>query len=190
MTWAFVVWVWVSASQKIPLSVLAQNPHLCARFPTRLEEGRKVPEENRDVNRTGQSAGKRRWLLGPVDSEAGLANVRGWVCTPDDFGGISIKNTLALAHRCTECLESITNFALGANPSQCLFVPFPSTLSVVCDMFCVSIKKCEIPLAGDERNHSMIWWPWVVEEVEILGTSQRCIVIIFQKGFSIQKCHI
>ena len=54
--------------------------------------------------------------------------------------------------------------ALGANQSPCLFVclfvcSFPSTLSVV---FCVSVKKCEIPLAGDEKNYETNHWPLVV----------------------------
>ena len=38
---------------------------------------------------------------------------------------------------------------------DCLFF-FTSTLSVVCVVFCVSVKKCEITLAGDKKNHETI----------------------------------
>ena len=156
---------------------------LRAKFPTRPEEdeGRKVPvsKEGGRTKRTEQGNGKstavsRREqstevggsrLLGPVGPEAGLTNVRGWISIPGDFVGILLEYTLALAHRLTECQESVTNFsllALGANPSPCSLVLVSSTLLVVCVVFCVSVKKCEIPLAGDERKHLMIWWPWVV----------------------------
>ena len=65
--------------------------------------------------------------------------------------GIPFEYMLVIAFR--KLHKSVTNFsllALGANPSPCLLVLFSSTLSVV---FCVSEKKCEIPVAGDERNH-------------------------------------
>ena len=54
--WAFVVWVYVSARQKIPLSVLAQNPHkgLAYEIPhvTGRGRGKEVP---RAVKRRRQS---------------------------------------------------------------------------------------------------------------------------------------
>ena len=80
------VWVWVSASQRIPLSVLARNPHkglarkISHETARRGKEGTRTEErrrQNREVDGTEQSAGESRRLLGPVDSEAGLANERG-----------------------------------------------------------------------------------------------------------------
>ena len=57
------------------------------------------------------------------------------------------------AHVSSQNAASQTPFvALGANPS----VFFSSTPSVV---FCVSIKKCVMPLVG---NHWMNHWPTVV----------------------------
>ena len=56
--WAFVVWAWVSASQRIPWFWRETHTKgLCTRSPTRLEEDerRKVPEENRRKHRPGQS---------------------------------------------------------------------------------------------------------------------------------------
>ena len=83
---------------------------LRARSPTRPEEdeGRKVPELNRrnqsrdQGSRQTRVVGRREQELGPVDSEAGLANVRGWVSVPGGVVGILLEYTLALVHRCTE----------------------------------------------------------------------------------------
>ena len=71
--------VWVSASQRIPLSVLARNLH--ARFPTRSEEDEER-QSPRAVNRSrGTVMVRERRLpseeLGPVDSEAGSTSARG-----------------------------------------------------------------------------------------------------------------
>ena len=63
--WALVVWVWVSASQKIPLSVLARNPDKRLARDISHETGRGRGKEgpraeqrrkqNREVDRTDQS---------------------------------------------------------------------------------------------------------------------------------------
>ena len=71
--------------------------------------------------------------------------------------------------------KSITNFyllALGTN-RPCLFVLLFFHLSTVYVMFCVFVKKCEMPLAGNKKNHKTIGWPWVVWEAEIVGLGQR-----------------
>ena len=82
----------------------------CARdFPRdrkRTRKGRSQSQEKEaeqtSRQRTGRSAGESRRLLGCVDPEIGLANVRGWVSIPGDFVGISLEYTLAIACRCTE----------------------------------------------------------------------------------------
>ena len=87
----------------------------------------KVPGQNRSVSRIEKSREEIRRLLGPVDPEAGLANLRGEVSIPGDCVGVSLEYTLAIAHRSTDCWESVTNFsllALGANLSPLLFVLF------------------------------------------------------------------
>ena len=38
----------------------------------------------------GEADRRERWLLGPVDSEADLANVRRWVSVPGNFVGIPL----------------------------------------------------------------------------------------------------
>ena len=60
--WAFVVWVWISASQKFPLFWRKTHTKgLRTRFPTRPEEdeGRKIPGRT-EVNRTSQSREETR----------------------------------------------------------------------------------------------------------------------------------
>ena len=117
----------------------------------------KEAEQRSWQNRGSQQSREERWMLEPVDSEAGLANMRGWVSIPGGFVGISLEYTLTLAHRCTESHAKVSQTSpfLHLELTQVrLFVLFSSTLSVVYVVLCcVSVKKCEIPLAGDERNH-------------------------------------
>ena len=76
--WAFIVWVWLSASQKIPLFwCKTHTKGLHVRFPMRLEEdeGRKVPGKTKKG--TEQGSRQKRAGARPVDSDVGLANMRG-----------------------------------------------------------------------------------------------------------------
>ena len=92
-------------------------------------------EETRTENRP---FGRREQELGLVDSEAGLANVRGWVSVPGGFVGISLEYTLALAHRCTESYAKVsqTSHFLRLELTQahvCLFSLLPpSRLCMLC----------------------------------------------------------
>ena len=75
------VWVWVSTSQKIPLSVLAQNPHKgFAReisHETGRRQGKEGPRENREgssqekeaelTSRWNRAVGRREQELEPMD---------------------------------------------------------------------------------------------------------------------------
>ena len=142
--WAFVVWVWVPV--RGPLCLFWRKTHtkgLRVRFPMRLEEveRRKVPERNRVVDITGLSTevwGSR--MLGCVDPEAGLANVRGWVSIPGDFVGILLEYTLALAHRCTESYakESQTYPFLRLEQTQVRVCSlFFHPIGYVCCVLCV-----------------------------------------------------
>ena len=122
--WAFIVLVWVSARQKIPLSVLGRNPHKeLAReifHETGRGRGKEGPWENREGSRKEkraekrpgqrkrQSAGESRWLLGCVDLDDGFANVRRWVGIPGDFVGISHEDTLVIACRCRESCTKVS----------------------------------------------------------------------------------
>ena len=66
--------------------------------------------------------------------------------------GISLGYTLALA-RCTENHRKVPFLHLELTQVYaCLFF-FSSTLSVVYVVSCVFVKQCEMPQAGDERNH-------------------------------------
>ena len=130
---------------------------LHGRFPTRPEEddGRQGPRAV--ITNRGKASVRERQLLseeqGPVNSDAGLANVRGWISVPGGCAGISLGYTLVIVHRkATESVKNFSLLALGANPRPCLFFFFSSTHSVVYIMSFVFVKQCEIPLAGDERN--------------------------------------
>ena len=72
---------------------------------SRTEESRERKKKQQSTelgSRQNMTVGRREQELGAVDSEAGLANVRGRVSVPGGFVGISLEYTLALAHRCTE----------------------------------------------------------------------------------------
>ena len=113
----------------------------------RTREGRSPTEQirrrNREVGRTGQSAGESRRLLGCEDPEAGLANVRRWVSIPGGFVGISLEYTLTIAHRILGKCHKL--LVLGANPSPCLFSFLPPPLGCVCCVLCVRKKKVKYP---------------------------------------------
>ena len=170
------VGVGVATSQNIPLSVLVHNPHKGLAREISHESGRKRWKEgpraeqrrrqNREVDRTGQSAGENRRLLGPMDSEVELANARRWVSVPGGFVGISLEYTPAIACRYTESYAKVSETSpflrLQLTQVRVCFFLFSFILLVVYVVFCVSVRKWEILLAGDERNHLTIWWPWVV----------------------------
>ena len=126
-----------------------------ARSQRRTEEG---SGHNRIVNRREQSTevGESR-LLRPVDTEVGLANVRGWFSVP---GGLwefrsNIRSWLLtdeqkVTQKCHKLLPRLCLELTQVRVCLFSFLP-PSQLKYV--VFCVSAKKCEIPLAGVERNH-------------------------------------
>ena len=145
----------VGASQRIPLSVLAWNPHkglACEiTYETGRGRGKKGPRKNRRNQSIDQGSQQKR-------AGAMACGLRGRVGQRERMSQRSscLCGNFARIHACTspqthrKLRKSVTNFSLlarGANPSLCLFVLFSSTLSVK------SGKKCEIPLARDERNH-------------------------------------
>ena len=145
--WAFVVWVWVSASQKIPSFWCETYTNgLRAWFPTKPEEdeGRKEGprrEQKKPVKRrkqnvwTKQSTGESKWLLGCIDRRPDWPTWEDesawWLC--GNFVRIHTRDSLQMHG---ELHKSVTNFSfpvLRANPSPCLFsfLP-PSRLCFVC----------------------------------------------------------
>ena len=119
------------------------------------DEGRHVPRVNRRKQWTelasqqeravDRSLGKptvtERRLLGPMDPEAGLANVRGWVKVPGGFVGIPLDYTLTIAHRFTESYSKMSQNSpfLRLELTQirvCLFsFPPPSRLCMLCFVY-------------------------------------------------------
>ena len=68
-------------------------------FPRDQKRTREGRSHRTEVDRTGQSAGENRQLVGCVEPGARLGNVRGWVSIPGDLVGILLEYTLAIAHR-------------------------------------------------------------------------------------------
>ena len=95
--WVAFISVGVGKCQSEDYFVLLQNPHKWLVHEISHLTGRGRRKEGPRVKRRSQSseggrtAGDNRRLLGPVDSEAGLANVRGWVSVPGGFVGISLE---------------------------------------------------------------------------------------------------
>ena len=120
------------------------------------EAEQKRPGQNRkEVDRTGQSAKENRSRGKPT---ARMCGPRGPVgqCGRMSQHSWWLGGNFARIHTCnsSECYESVTNFSLlvlRAIPNPCLFVLFSSILSVVYVVFCVSVKKLEIPLARDKK---------------------------------------
>ena len=151
---------------------------LRARFPTRPEEdkGRQEPKIEQKIaeNKTEQRSGQNRAVNGSRGKlTARMCEPRGqvgqcesmsqhswWLC--GNFARTHAPDSLLMHGKLHNSVTNFSLLALGANSSPCLFVLFSSTLSVVYVVSCVSVKKCEIPRAGGERNHQRIWWPWVV----------------------------
>ena len=69
----------------------------------RTREGRSQSSQGKkqstEESKIGQLAGENRRLLGCVDPDARLANVRGLDSVPRDFVEISLEYPLAIAHR-------------------------------------------------------------------------------------------
>ena len=144
---------------------------LRTRFPTRPEEDNEGPraEQKKAVNRRRQSArvssrqksgkanGQRKataWTcasIGWVGQHERMNQHSWWLCR--NFAGIHACNSQQMHRKLHKSVTNFTLHMLRANPSPCLFVLFSSTLSVVYAVFCLSVKKCEIPLYEDERNH-------------------------------------
>ena len=178
--WHSFLLVWVRASQKIPLSVLARNTHKGLAREISYETGRRRGKaksqssqqqstEEGSQQKSGKAAVREgRWLseeLEPVDPEAGLAKARGWVNVPGGCVGISLRYTLAIAHRCTrKSHKSVTNIsllALGANQNPCLFVLlFFLPLGCICCVLCVCKAMLDTPGRRWEKplDNRMSWF--------------------------------
>ena len=182
--WAFVLWVCVSACQTIPLSVLARNPHKELVRKISHETGRRRGKGGPREERTRQSAevGRRDQLTEQVSQEmrvgqrgdqstevrkvavricwppdAGLTKARRWVSILSCFVEASRKYMPVIACKCTESCTNVSQTSpllrLELTQARVFVLLFFHTLGCV---FCVLIKKCEIPWAGDEKNHLSI----------------------------------
>ena len=159
--WAFVVWVWVSASQRILLSVLVWNPHKGlaretshktrrgrgkARSQNRTVDRRKQSAEKEAISRIGQSVGESSWQKSRKAN--GHRKATAWTCGPR--GRVGQRQRMSRyswwlcgsfarfhAHRCTESYAKVSQTSPFLHlkltqVSDCFsFLP-PSWLYFVC----------------------------------------------------------
>ena len=171
--------VWVRAKQKIPLYVLARNPLRGLACEISHETGRGRGKEGPRVKRISQEKEAERRsrqeravnisrgkptarMCGPrcrTSQHEKMSQHSWWLC--GNFAWIHARDSQQMH---AERHKSVKNslLALGSNSRPWLFVLFPFTLSIVYVVYCVSVKKCDIPLAGDERKYLTIWRSWVV----------------------------
>ena len=120
-------------------------------------EQKETSRQNRSVKRwesgreeTNEQKSER-WLLRPVDLQT-----PGWPTREFKSAFLvalwefSLEYTLALAHRMHKKCYSLPPSCAWSWPKSVFVCSFSFTLSVV---FCVSVKKCERPLARGEKNH-------------------------------------
>ena len=141
-------------------------------FLTRLEEdkGEKAPkssegssieqsaEQKSAVYRREQSRKPTASMCGPrgrVGQREKMSQRSLWLC--GNFARIHAPDSSQNARKVSQ-----TSLFLRLVLTQVRVCSLSSTLLVVYIVFCVSVKKYEIPLAGDKRNHKTIWWPRVV----------------------------
>ena len=170
----FCVWGWVPVKFLCLFWRETHTKGLCARFPTRSEEG-PMAEQKRAVNKRRQSTGEgsqqervvnRSWgrtngqrkvtarNCGPrgcVSQRERMSQHSWWLC--GNFARIHACDSPQMHRSFTKVSQTSPFLLLELTQVRvCLFF-FSSTPSIVYIVFCVFVKKCEIPLSGDERNH-------------------------------------
>ena len=145
--WAFVELMCVGASQRIPLSVLARNPH---KWPAH-----EISHETRSGWKKGRSVKRqKKWIRREKKRSVGLREQsREWEGHSQQksawlvaFVGFSPKYTLVLAHRMHKNCHGIPLIGLGANPSPCLFVYlFVLFFHPLSCLLCVHKQMCNTP---------------------------------------------
>ena len=161
--WHSFLWVWVSANQRIPLSVLALNPHkrvvrdIFLRDRMKTRKG-KVPGHSRrrqSAKESGQRKATAKWGAktcghrGRVGQRERMSRRSWWLC--GNFARIHARVSPQMHRKLQKSPQTSPFLILELTQVRaCLFFFF-STLLVVYFVSCVFVKKCEIPLAGDER---------------------------------------
>ena len=139
--WVASVSVCVGASQRIPLSVLARNLHKGPLRETgsgRGKEGANQQKGAEEISRLERAVKRRRTQSTEVSMASGYCGSFARV-----HARVSSQNAQKMSRNPPFLRLELTHVVFVR-----LF--FSSTLSVV---FCVSVKKCVIPLGGDEINH-------------------------------------
>ena len=178
------LWVWVSARQRISLSVLVRNPHKVLVREISYETGRRrenamsqSSQQKRVVSDSlGKATVRERWLLseelGPVDPEAGSASARGRVRVPGSCVGILFEYTIMSDTEIPEKVPKPSTFVrleLTQVRACLFFLPLSVVYVVLCvckAMWNAPGRRWEKPL---DNRMAMSWF----KEVEIVGTGQR-----------------
>ena len=138
--------MWVSASQRIALSVLARNPHKELVREISYETGRRgnarfqYSQQERVVNRNQREATARRGARicgtrGWVGQRERMSQCSWWLC--GNFARIHVRDSPQMHSKLPKSVPNFSLLALGANPSPCLFVFLFLHLSIVYVVLCV-----------------------------------------------------
>ena len=112
----------------------SKDPFVCfGAKPTQRACARDLP---RDRKKTRE---KRR----NQTTEERMIQCSWWLC--GNFARIHTRASPQIHRKLRKSVTIFSLLVLRANPNPCLFILFSSTLSGVYVVFCVSVKKCEIP---------------------------------------------
>ena len=140
-------WMWVSASQRIPLSALARNAQKVLACEISYETGKRWEKARFQSNQQnigvsdsqGKATVRERELLkeqlAPEVPEAELDSSRGWASVPGSCAGISLEYTLVIvtdAQRCQKVPKTTPFLRLWLIQARaCLFFFLPLTVIYV-----------------------------------------------------------
>ena len=153
-------WVLVRGSLCL-ISCEALNKHLCIRSPTRAEEyeGRKVPgraeetreqrrRQNRAVSGIGQATARMCRSRCQFGQRERMSQRSWWL-----YGNFARIEARDGSQNARKVLKTSPFVHLEQTQVRACFFFFSSILLVTYVLSCMSVKKWEISMAVDERNH-------------------------------------
>ena len=156
-------WARQNSQQKVAAETSRHERAVKRRNGSQHKGAEETSRQNRSVNRwesggeeTSQQKSERQ-LLGSIDLPMPGWPTREYVSIPSGFVEVSQKYTPAIACKCTESCTKASQISplLGLELTQARLLVLLFFHALGC-VFCVLVKKCEITLAGDEKNHETI----------------------------------
>ena len=117
----------------------------------RAVNSRKQWAEEASQQKSGEGDGKRKGTRSWVGQRERISQHSWWLC--GNFARIHAHDSPQIHRKLQKWSQTSPFLHLELTQVRACLVFFSSTLSVVYVVSCVFVKQCEIPLAGDERNH-------------------------------------